>query len=361
MAKDYTKYEINDLRALAKARGINTSGLSKTVIISRLKSWDTRKAKGKVGAPGRKPSGKKKHTPGGRHYYKLTPTGNRKLTPKRKHVAKYTPGGHRYYQKGQRRESAKEHKTHHGRMSATKELLSHCGPRCFADDKHKYAICPYCTEKSCSCYPKCEGLQAAFNRGINPDLMEYYAEALKCNWLDNVNRAKTYSPILRSSRSSRRRSIPYSKDSVRKASATRKISQDRLFAEGQWVVGFKSENGFKIPWFGKVKHIAKNGNIKITPYESFDKELIEWILYAWENDYQDWTPDEIVKERPKFMVIPSDKKMKTPKTIQVNPRGFWKDHQVHFKPYSQKDANKYRREYTAKEIQKVINGLTALL
>ena len=63
------------------------------------------------------------------------------------------------------------------------EILSICGPQCFADADATFPICPRCDKMQCYCYPECGALKNAYELGLDSDTMIRYAQMMRCGWV----------------------------------------------------------------------------------------------------------------------------------------------------------------------------------
>ena len=64
-----------------------------------------------------------------------------------------------------------------------REILSYCGPQCFADVDHTVPICPKCDGMQCYCHPECTALLTAYQKGYDKDTMVRYGKMLRCGWV----------------------------------------------------------------------------------------------------------------------------------------------------------------------------------
>lgn len=110
----------------------------------------------------------------------------RKVSPKKRKGRKQTP------KKPQRKLSYGPHAPgpwkgmRPNTMQERDEILSYCGPQCFADARLTFPICPKCDATQCYCQPDCGALKAAYDRGHDQDTMLRYGRMLNCGWVPPV-------------------------------------------------------------------------------------------------------------------------------------------------------------------------------
>jgi hypothetical protein len=207
-----------------------------------------------------------------------------------------------------------------GDKEENRVLLAYCGSQCFADKEHKIPICPKCDEKQCYCKPECGALRDAFIKGHNKNKMMSYARALDCGWPD-MSPSRTSHPD---------RGLPKTE-----------------FYEGQYVVGYRSIDKLKYPYFGVVSSVRNDSlGIDELRYEDIGiiqlyEEFLSKEVYA--------NPEDVLEIGSVFEVVPDFNNRK--RTLKTSLKGFWQDHKVNFKSFD--FDNTYTRYYDLKDIKKV--------